>query len=190
MKRVMCLFLVSVAFIAGVRAQSITVRSDRSLNADIDDYKTFYWSSQADAWLDEGGIYFLNDLGMKAIIRDAVKGELMGLGYQLQSHEPDIIVNFRVFDKPVTLKGYEGYGTSYWDDERYRTADNATTYDVEAGTLLVSLADRKNGRVIWQGFASGLIENNVFIKEEGRIREAVNLIFNEFDARAKEYTRK
>jgi len=180
----------SVAFTAAVNAQGITVKSDRALDADLSNYKTFYWSSQADAWLDEGGIYFLNDLGMKSIIRDAVKGELMGLGYQLQSHEPDLIVNFRVFDKPVTLKGYEGYGTSYWSDERYRSIDDAATYEVEAGTLLVSMADRKNGQVIWQGFASGLIENNVFIKEEGRIREAVNLIFDEFNERAKEYTRK
>lgn len=180
----------SVGFIFAVNGQNITVKSDRSLDTEFDNYKSFYWSSQADAWLDEGGMYFLNDLGMKSIIRDAVKAEMMGLGYQLQSYEPDLIVNFRIFDKPVTLKGYEGYGTSYWGSERYRTVDDAKSYDVEAGTLLVSLADRESGAVVWQGFASGLIENNVFIKEEGRIREAVNLIFEEYNQRAKEYTRK
>jgi hypothetical protein len=190
MKRIMCAWLMSVGFIFAVNAQGITVKADQSLDTDFSDFKTFYWSSQADAWLDEGGMYFLNDLGMKSIIRDAVKGELMGLGYEMQSHEPDLIVNFRVFDKPVTLKGYEGYGTSYWGDERYREIDDAASYDVEAGTLLVSMADRESGKVVWQGFASGLIENDVFIKEEGKIREAVNLIFEEFNNRAKEYTRK
>lgn len=190
MKRVMSSWFLSVVCIVAVNAQSITVQSDQSLETDFSNYKTFYWSSQADAWLDEGGMYFLNDLGMKSIIRDAVKGEMMGRGYQLQSYEPDLIVNFRVFDKPVTLKGYDGYGTSYWGDERYRTADDAKTFDVDAGTLLVSLADRKSGTVVWQGFASGLIENNVFIKEEGKIREAVNLIFEKYNQRAEEYTRK
>ena len=179
-----------VGFVFTAAAQSITVKADRALETDFDKYRTFYWSSQADAWLDEGGMYFLNDLGMKAIIRDAVKSELMGLGYELQSLEPDLIVNFRVFDEPVTLKGYEGYGQSYWSDERYRNADDATTYDVEAGTLLISMADRNSGQVVWQGFASGLIENNVFIKDEGKLREAVNLVCEEFDQRAKEYTRK
>src|SRR5688572_16740688 len=106
MKRIMCALLLSVGMIFTAGAQSITVESDQSLDTDFRNYKTFYWSSQADAWLDEGGIYFLNDLGMKAVVRDAVKGELMGLGYQLQSHEPDLIVNFRVFDRPVSLKGY------------------------------------------------------------------------------------
>ena len=52
------------------------------------------------------------------------------------------------------------------------------------------MADRKSGKVVWQGFASGLIENNSFVKEEGKIREAVNMIFEEFGERAKEYTRK
>lgn len=189
MKKIMVASLMSVVFIISGHAQAIRVESDRALDTDFSKYKTFYWSSQADQWLDEG-FYFLNDLTMKAMIRDAVKGELMGLGYELQSGNPDLIINFRVFDKPVTLKGYEGYGTSYWGDERYREASDTTSYNVEAGTLLISMANRESGKVVWQGFASGLIENDAFVKDEGKIREAVNLIFEEFDQRAKEYTRK
>ena len=52
------------------------------------------------------------------------------------------------------------------------------------------MADRESGQVVWQGFASGLIENNTFVKDEGKIHEAVNLIFEEYDQRAREYTRK
>ena len=90
----------------------------------------------------------------------------------------------------MTLKGYEGYGTSYWGDERYREAEDTTSYNVEAGTLLLSMADRESGKVVWQGFASGLIKDQTFIKDESTIRQAVNMIFEEFDQRAKEYTRK
>jgi hypothetical protein len=189
MKKMIWAASLIICFTGAVSAQTITVKSDRDPDADLTKYKTFYWSSQADSWLDEG-MYFLNDLMMKSVIRDAVKGELMGLGYQMQSYEPDLIVNFRVFDKPVTLKGYEGYGTSYWGDERYRDMSDKTSYDVDAGTLLVSMADRESGKVVWQGFASGLIQDNAFVKDEGKIREAVNLIFEEYNQRAKEYTRK
>lgn len=189
MKRALLICFMSTGLLTAGMAQSITVKSDRNLDQDFSEYKTFYWSSQADAWLDEG-MYFLNDLTMKSMIRDAVKSEMMGLGYEMQSENPDLILNFRVFDEPVTLRGYEGYGTSYWGDERYREADDTTSYNVEAGTLLISMADRESGKVVWQGFASGLIENDVFIKDEGKIREAVNLVFEEFDQRAKEYTRK
>jgi hypothetical protein len=189
MKRMIWAASLIICFTGAVRAQTITVKSDRDLDADLSKYKTFYWSSQTDSWLDEG-MYFLNDLMMKSVIRDAVKGELMGLGYQMLSYEPDLIVNFRVFDKPVTLKGYEGYGTSYWGDQRYRDISDTTSYRVDAGTLLVSMADRESGKVVWQGFASGLIKDNAFVKDEGKIREAVNLIFENYNQRAKEYTRK
>jgi hypothetical protein len=189
MKKMIWVGFVLVCFTGVVSAQSITVKADRDLNTDFSKYKTFYWSSQVDTWLDEG-VYFMNDLMMKSEVRDAVKGELMGLGYQLQSSEPDLIVNFRVFDKPVTLKGYEGYGTSYWGDQRYRDISDTASYHVDAGTLLVSMADRESGQVVWQGFASGLIKDDTFIKDEGKIREAVNLIFEEYNHRAKEYTRK
>ncbi len=189
MKKMIWGGLLAMLFAGAVNAQSITVKSDRDLDTDFSKYKTFYWSSQVDTWLDEG-MYFMNDLMMKSIIRDAVKGELMGLGYQMQSYEPDMIVNFRVFDKPVTLKGYEGYGTSYWGNERFRDISDTTSYHVDAGTLIVSLADRESGKVVWQGFASGLIQDDKFINDEGKIREAVNLIFEEYNQRAKEYTRK
>lgn len=175
-------------FIAG-NAQSITVASDRVLNTDFDKYKTFGWASQVSSELDEG-LYFLNDLVMKSKIRDAVKAELMGSGYELSSDDPDLIVNFRIFDKPTTLRGYEGYGTSYWGDEEYRQISDTTSYDVEAGTLLVSMADHETGQVVWQGFASGLLEDNSFIKDEAKIHEAISLIFEDYNQRASDYTRK
>ena len=50
------LMLVGSAFAAN--AQTVTVKADRALDTDFSDYNTFYWSSQADAWLDEGGLYF------------------------------------------------------------------------------------------------------------------------------------
>lgn len=189
MRKIMCLLLMSVVSLGAVKAQSIRVEADKILDTDFSKFESFYFSTQADAWLDEG-MYFMNDLHMKAVIRDAVKSEMMGLGYNLESNEPDLVVNFRVFNEPVTLKGYEGYGESYWSDEKYREPEDTTSYDVEAGTLLISLADRESGKVVWQGFASGLIKDNAFIKDEGTIREAVNMIFEEFDQRAKEYTRK
>ncbi len=170
-------------------SQSITVRSDRNLDINFDKYKTFGFASQVDNELDEG-FFFLNDLLLKAQVREAVEGELMGLGYREDEQQPDLIVNFRVFEEPVRIKGIEGYGLTYWGGELYRDISDTTTYNVDAGTLLVSLVDREEGAIVWNGFASGLIEGDKFIKDEGKIREAVNLIFNEYNQRAKEYSRR
>src|SRR5687767_314613 len=107
MKKTVAVCIVMLG-IASTYAQSITVASDRRVDTDFSKYKTFYFASQVDNKLDEG-LFFLNDLILKANIREAVKGELMGLGYTLQPNDPDLIVNFRVFEEPVRLKGLEGY---------------------------------------------------------------------------------
>jgi len=188
MRTIGVILLVSVA-LAQLSAQEIVVRSVERPDNDFDRYKTYTWASQVDETLDAGN-YFLNDLVLKADIRDAVKGELEGRGYKNEPESPDLLVNFRVFNEAVTLKGYESYGASYWGDVEFRTPADTTTHRVEPGTLIISMIDKKNGSIVWQGFASGLINNNEFIKEEGKVREAVHLIFEEYPHRATEYTKR
>src|SRR4051812_25186207 len=106
---VLLFFCLSVAYNAAF-AQEITVNADKRLNTDFSHYKTFYWSSQVDNKLDPG-FYFFNDLELKDRIRKAVSYELEGRGYKKTSQSPDLIVNFRVFIQPTSLKGYTGYGT-------------------------------------------------------------------------------
>lgn len=191
MKKIMFvgLTILSMSIASVAQKKEIIVESDKALNNDFSKYKTFAFASMIDKDL-EVGFYFLNDLVLKSQIREAVKEELMGLGYEFSTNDPDLVVNFRVFEKPTTLKGSEGYGTSYWGGAKYRDVSNSTSYDVKAGTLLISFADRKLSKVVWQGFASGLIDNDKFIKDKGTIREAVNMIIDEYDQRAKQYTRK
>jgi hypothetical protein len=186
MKKVMMGLILLFIVAASYAQSSITVRSEQAEDVDYGTYKTFGWASQVSNEL-EAGVYFLNDLVLKAQVRDAVKSELLGLGYEMESDQPDLLVNFRVFDKPVTLQSGED-AQSYWGTDY--TGIESESYDVEAGTLLVSLADRESGKVIWQGFASGLIDNNQFIKDEGKIHEAVDMIFEEYNERATEYSKK
>ena len=190
MKKVM-LGMLLLFTMAGAYAQDVTVRSFEAEDVDYGKYKTFDWASQVSNDIDPG-VYFLNDLILKAQVRDAVEAELMGLGYQKADgqDQADMIVNFRVFDQPVTLRGNEGYGDDYWGSTPYTTISETESYDVEAGTLLISLADRESGRVVWQGFASGLIDNDQFVKDEVKISEAVNLAFEDYGQRAREYTRR
>lgn len=169
-------------------AQNITVQANRNMDTDFDEYKTFHWASHVDSELQEGTLYFLNDLALKQDIREAVEYELEARGYKQDETNPDMVVNFRVFEEPTTLKGYESYGTGYWTGEQIREPDELQTYEVEAGTLLISLLDRESGEIIWQGFASGLIEEDTFVKDETQIKEAVNLIFEEYGFEARDYT--
>lgn len=165
-----------------VFAQNINVQADKRLNTDLSKYKTYQFASQVDNNLDPG-LYFLNDLALKELIRTSVNNELQGLGYKKAKQSPDMIISFRVFDKPVTLAGFASYGTNFYGTE-IRDPEDVREYKVEAGTLLVSMVDRKQGLVVWQGFASGLMQGNSFIRDASKIKQAVNLIFNEYNQRA------
>lgn len=185
------LLIVACVYFAGTASfaqkTQIQVESDKALNQDFSKFRTFAFSSMIDSNL-EAGLYFLNDLVFKSQLREAIQEELMGLGYRVDKTNPDLIVNFRVFDEPTSLRGFEGYGDSYWGNDKYRQVSDTTSYDVKSGTLLISLADKKNSQVVWQGFASGLIDNDKFIKDKAIIRQAVNLIIDEYDIRVNNFS--
>jgi hypothetical protein len=187
MKRTVLGLLLLVGMVCAYAQGRITVESDIDDDVDFSKYKTFSWASQVDSQLDERGVYFLNDLILKAQIREAVKSELMGLGYQLDPNQPDLIVNFRVFDQAARIKGVE---PEYWSGQTYGLIGDTTSYEVKPGTILLSLADRKKSKVVFQGFASGLIDNDHFIKDEVRIRQAVHMIADESGLKPKDLSKK
>ena len=171
------------------QANSITVETDKQAGTDFSQYKTFGFSPMIDSDLDVR-FFFVGDLILKTRVREAIAEELMGLGYLMDRKEPDLVVSFRVFDKATTLTAIDEDGGRFWGGLKYTNIGELKHHDVKAGTLMMSFADRESSQVVFQGFASGLINNNKFINEEVKIREAVNMIINEYDHRAKEYTRK
>jgi hypothetical protein len=184
--------IISALFLLGtlsVHAQNIKVTAIKALDQDFSSYRTFYWAGQVDEQLDLNS-FFLNDLVLKADIRDAVHGELEALGYKLNATNPDLIINFRVFDRPTTLHGLDGYERNYWGTNEYFAGADSTSFDVEAGTIIISIVDRREQNLVWQGFATGLLKEGEFNKNDGNIREAVKLIFDEYGHRVYEYTKR
>jgi hypothetical protein len=172
-----------------LQAQEIAVRSHKNPDVDFTRFRTYTWAAQVDQKQDDS-FYFLNDLVMKADIRDAVRSEMETRGYRQDGTNPDLLVNFRVFIRPVNLRGYHGYGSSYWSQSEYDPSSDMTSYDVDAGTLILSMLDRKSGILVWQGFASGLSDTGEFTRNEKKIREAVNLLFEDYGIRVSEYTKR
>lgn len=155
------------------------VNADANTDAEFGKYKSYTFASQVDNQLDEG-LYFLNDLAAKAMIRDAVQHELGSRGYD-KSQGADMVVNFRVFDKPTEIVGFTGLGDDYWGDLSAVEPDNRRTFNVEAGTLMVHLVDKETGKLIWQGFASGIMEGDAIVKDKTKIQQAVSSIFDQFN---------
>ncbi|WP_245882465.1 DUF4136 domain-containing protein [Spirosoma oryzae] len=77
--------------------------------------------------------------------------------------------------------------TTYFGQNEVREPEDATTYEVKAGPIIVDVIDMKTGQSVWRGLASGITNGNGFDREENKIRQAVNLIFEKYGYRADKY---
>lgn len=182
-------FVAMLAFatnLAQAQKQNVTVDSEAKPNIDFSKYKTYVWASQVDNKLDPG-LYFLNDLVLKKQVRDAVGFSMDGRGYKFTRQNPDLIVNFRVFDQATTIKGYTSAGSDYFSPGELQSLGDEQDIKVQPGTILINIIDNKTDQAIWQGLASGLTTDNGFDRQQGKIREAVNLIFNKYPYRADKF---
>ena len=152
------LFIVqSVSF-----AQEVTVAS--SENLDLRKYKTFMWDSQVNNEMEQGGIYFLDDLVVKSQLRDALQNEFANSGYEFDKTNADLTVHFVLFgEKSVSYNNLP---------------ENLVSYKAESGTLVISLIDSSDGKVIWQASAEGISKSET-LKDESILKEVVAKIFQE-----------
>jgi hypothetical protein len=124
-----------------------------------------------------------SQLVVNTAIQASVKDELEARGYRMSEAQPDLLVAYRVLERQARMKGYVNDMPTMVGSQEVREPSDTTTHTLQPGTLLISLIDAKTHEVVWDGFASGLVRDNVFITEEAKIKEAVHLIMEEFKYR-------
>ncbi len=158
-----------------------TVPTRTSDAPDFSAYKTYSWASQISN--PQNSVFFLNDMVFKGMVRDAVEHELATRGYTYQPTGGDLVVNFRSFDEPVEISTNENLGSGYWGaNESY--AYNNQRVKLDKGSIMVQMIDRNKSEVVWQGYASGLTDGNVFNKNKDKVYVAVGQIFQGYNHRA------
>ncbi len=120
---------------------------------------------------------------VNAAVQHSITDELEARGYRQATASPDLLVTYRVLERQARMKGYLNDDPTMVGTNEVREPSDTTTYTLEPGTLLISLIDAKSGEVVWDGFASGLSENNAFITDDSRIKESVHLIMEKFEYR-------
>lgn len=117
--------------------------------------------------------------------REAIEGELEGRGYRANEASPDLLIAYKVLDRPANIKGYiSDKPVEVSGGREVRQPEDTTAYRVEPGTLIVSLIDARTSTVVWDGFASGMMDQQAFVTDDARLKEAIHLIFEEYRHRA------
>lgn len=180
----MCRFsfilLFPIIFISCIAERDFVVEHDYSYKGRFQKYKTFDFL--------ETGIGF--DTQTDSIIRGEIERKLISQGYRLSS-KPAILVAFKVFQGDVKFLGYNQMDLEGWS-ERYGYLDeqetneellklakySKRTYQLTEGTLLIDFIDSRTHSVIWQGYASGLFNDQAYLSKDTKY--AVRTILNQY----------
>lgn len=149
---------------------------------DFSKYKTYSWATQISD--PQNSVYFLNDMLFKTMIRDAVEHEMVSRGYTYRPTGGDLVVNFRTFDEPVEIASNDNLGNNYWASTEPYRYDEKRKVSLDKGSILVQMVDREKGTSVWQGYASGLTDGNLFNKNKDKVYVAVGQIFEQYNHRA------
>lgn len=152
------------------------VKTDYDREADFSQYKSFGWSGEIDNEADNKEPILYNSL-VKKRIKDAIKSELKGRGYNYKDEDPDLLVNFHiVIEEKTGYRTYPGYGYRWWQDD-------VRPYNYKEGTLIIDMIDKEANQLVWQGYTEGIVRDNPEQMEKS-MREAISLIFSEYNYRA------
>jgi hypothetical protein len=119
--------------------------------------------------------FYLNDQSLKTNIQRAIGASINELGYQYKEHDPQIVIKYQVLNAPARLKGSKTFSKN-----AAATDTISAEYNVDPGTLVISFMDAASGKMLWQGFASGLIDGQAPRKNTALVNEAVRLVMQEY----------
>lgn len=165
--------------------KTTVVGKNAALNADFTNLKTYSWTTDIDKipneqiFIGPGGVYVFNNESGRKMIKDAIKYQLDARGYKMSTTNPDMLISFSVLEQGGRLRTTNGYVT-LTGGEKVRTEDNISYKDVKPGTLIVNITNMKTGKMIWQGFASGILQADQ-MQDQAKVRQAVSSIFEEFN---------
>jgi hypothetical protein len=171
-------------FITGLllaACSGLQVTSDYDKTENFDEHKTLEYYG----WQDESD-QILNRFD-KERIEEAFGNEFRKRGIEVVEENADIIVSLFIVTKEKTQTtantthmgggygGHYGYGPGYG----WGTGHSSTTiseYEYTEGTLIVSVYDAKEKKLVWEGVGKGTINENPKKREEGIKRAAAAIM--------------
>ena len=146
---------------AAASAQKVSVDYDKEVN--FSSIKSYAWEPVAST---------VSPLVEKRIL-NAIDRQLASKGWTKTDSAPTAIITFHAGVEVQQM--WNGWGSG----PRWSGFGTITAEQIRTGQLLVDINDATTGRLIWRGFASDTISDNIE-KNEKRLNEAVAKMFKQF----------
>lgn len=175
------LFLLSLSFIAifatSLKAQEndLNVRIDAAQDIDFTNYDSYFWvtdfGNSENLWITVNSI-------QGEMIENAVEYEMDVKHIEWNPEDPDLLVNFHIFDEGYDEEFYTGAAPYEY---RYMKKKDIIE-EIEDGTVVISMIDKAKGEAVWEGYATIAVDESESLRQQqADIRQAVSAIFERYN---------
>ena len=167
------LILIVFSMVSCFGSKDYLVESDYSYAGNFKKYKTFSFINQQRLDLDS--------LIPEELIMNTIKNRMSLLGYKHTEEKPNLLSGFRMYYNDFKFNGWKQPEIEIWLEEHgfVKEQFDKVKYNMQEGTLMILLVDRKMNKTVWQGYNSGLIDINT-MENERFIKGSVRLIFDKY----------
>jgi hypothetical protein len=112
-------------------------------------------------------------------IQQAVQYQMRARGYEFNAQKPNVLVNFSIYYDRLRYKGYDQPSMVNWvstEDDSYLY--RPVKYDLEKGTLMISMIEAESSEVVWRGYATGIF--NKASSKKNYFKSIVRDIFDQY----------
>lgn len=171
MKRFFSFFVIATVFLS---ACDVEVETAYDLKTDFKKYKTFCWMDGCE--FNFSGPEYLNDSLIRENIKEGIIADLSAKGISYDADYPDLLIDFH-----ITVENQTGVLYHYREDEPFYYAPLSDREEVpyHKGTVIIHIADKEEGRMVWRAQAIGYMDVNPDITEEN-LRKAITLSLKNF----------
>jgi len=114
------------------------------------------------------------------LIKGAIARHMKFLGYKKKKRKPDLLLNYTIFYDSLRFRGYTQPDIDEWMKRKDRTLDyHQLKIDMDQGTLLIQVFDRRQNSSIWQGYATDEYDRLNF-NDYQQVKNAVRSILNKY----------
>ncbi len=179
------LFITFTMIVTSCANKGMKVVTREDGEASLSEYSTYAWLSDKEnipsvfAFIGPYETLVFNNESSQKMIKEAIELQLEARGFAKDERNPDMLINFDVLEGETELRkyildngqDYLGFGPR---------SESVQMIPVDKGTVLINFLDSKSGNQIWQGYASGALEERD-IENMTAIQEKVGAIFEDFD---------
>lgn len=182
MKRLLVIPYLAIIFLVS-SCSSLSVTSDYDKTVDFTQYKTYSyhgWADNSDKLLspfDKERLEksFANEFNSRNLTFQKEGGDIVVALYIVTERKQQTTATTTGMGGRYGFGGYYGYGPGWgWGAGMSTTTYN--TYDYTVGTLVCSVFDSKEEKLVWEGTGSGEIDENPQTREDGIPRAVAKIM--------------